>query len=275
MNKLRIAVLGCGPAGLMAAHAVKRQTGQMPLIYSRKVKSVMFGAMYLHKPIPGITPGINSPEFMVDVIKNGTRDGYAKLVYGDPNAPCSWDVIKPGRNPAWHLGAAYNKLWDLYADDIIHCNLHPIAVADILKENDIVFSTVPAKAICNDPRHEFKGQKIWVDHRRADPNQITYESIMVYNGYPPDGSVTGMIGYEWYRFSQICGYQAWEYTSVPAWARGSFSEGLKPIITDCDCWPNLIRLGRFGKWEKGVLTHHAFEEAETTMVRAVEYDEVH
>ena len=31
----------------------------------------------------------------------------------------------------------------------------------------------------------------------------------------------------------------------------------KPIATNCDCFPNVIRAGRFGTWKKGVLTHDA------------------
>jgi hypothetical protein len=95
--------------------------------------------------------------------------------------------------------------------------------------------------------------------------------MMYYNGYPPDGSVGDTIGFDWYRFSQINSYQCWEHSSEPGpdcnMERYSVNEGFKPISTDCDCCPSLRRIGRFGKWEKGQLTHHAyhqvFEEADS------------
>ena len=84
---MRVAVLGSGPAGLLAAHACVQQ-GVEPKIYSLKEKSLMFGAMYLHEPIPDLNDP-DRPDHDIMIVKEGTREGYAKNVYGDKNVMCA------------------------------------------------------------------------------------------------------------------------------------------------------------------------------------------
>jgi len=54
---MRIAVLGCGPAGLMSAHAamVATESEADLAIFSTKRKSPLYGAQYLHQPIPFVS----------------------------------------------------------------------------------------------------------------------------------------------------------------------------------------------------------------------------
>jgi hypothetical protein len=89
------------------------------------------------------------------------------------------------------------------------------------------------------------------------------KNMMVYNGLPPTGVPS------WYRYSLIRDYQSWEFSSrhpsnyleAQRVAEGlQVSEGFKPLYTDCDCHPEIVRLGRFGKWNKNVFTHHAYRE---------------
>ena len=48
-----VAILGCGPTGLVAAHACAMK--HIPfVIFSKKRKSFLFGSQYLHEPIPGV-----------------------------------------------------------------------------------------------------------------------------------------------------------------------------------------------------------------------------
>jgi hypothetical protein len=79
----------------------------------------------------------------------------------------------------------------------------------------------------------------------------------------------GGLDVSWYRYSQIREYQAWEYTRQPGEVQGyKITRGIKPISTNCDCWEsydNFHRIGRFGKWTKGVLVHHAYHETLETL----------
>lgn len=266
-----VAILGCGPAGLMAAHAAVLARHR-PVIYSRKQKSKMFGAMYLHKPIPSLLTS-GGYVLLINVIKSGTKEGYAYNVYGDREHEVSWDSIESPTTAGFDLRATYDELWDRYVGLIEEWELGARQMVSLINSYPLVLSTIPAPALCQTPRmHEFEGQPIWVMHGDGSMNLIpgvNDGNMMYYNGYEHDGSgPTGTYGFDWYRFSQINRYQAWEYSREPHPTDMTdgmkIDTGVKPQQTNCDCWlnyNNYHRLGRFGKWQRGILTHHAFDEA--------------
>ena len=255
---MKVAILGCGPAGLIAAHAAV-ESGHDVSIFSLKSKSRTFGAQYLHEPIYGVSP--ETPEMEIHVVKLGTKEGYALNVYGSRDADVSWDKFEDGPTPGWDLAAAYDKLWALYEGLVIHKPLTMPVIRSIEILHDVVFSTIPAKILCEVWEHEFVAQPIWVLHGpTSEPQQW---NVMYYNGLPLNGFGS------WYRYSVIRGYQSWEYSpkQVPRYLEGTpvmkglqIIDGLKPLYTDCDCRPNIIRLGRFGKWNKHAFTHHSWNE---------------
>jgi hypothetical protein len=216
--------------------------------------------MYLHAPIPGISP--KDPELEIEVNKIGTRYGYAENVYGDPNAEVSWSKFELGPTPAWNLKSAYSKLWVIYENLIMPASITPESITEI--EADLIFNTIPARAICLDWRHSFDLVNIVVLHGPTDVEGNT----MVYNGEDP------IITPIWYRYSRIAGYQAWEFSepnapknvSVESLAKGiRVNKGIKPLRTNCDCHPKVIRLGRFGKWDRHAFTHHGYEEVRNAL----------
>jgi hypothetical protein len=84
-----------------------------------------------------------------------------------------------------------------------------------------------------------------------NPNNIIY-----YDG----GS-----SHTWYRASNIFGVGSTEWgnhVTLPFPAH-EIVRVRKPVSTNCTCWGNndhIMPVGRFGKWKKGELTHHAFEQ---------------
>jgi hypothetical protein len=246
-----VAVLGAGPAGLLAAHAVEL-AGKLPVIFTNPdaptsptaAKSVIGPATYLHKPIPDLTSA--TPDAMVTFVKVGTRDGYALKVYGDKSAPCSWDLFEEGEEPAWALQPAYDQLWDRYHHRLIPMTIDAPALREILDEFGSVVSSIPPYNYCEE-RHLFPTRDIWIGdsfsfHDDRDP-------IMVY-----DGQVGGAC--DRYRSSRIFGCASTEYAKeCPGTVKG-----FKVLPTTCDCQPEVVRVGRFGEWRPGVLTHHAFEK---------------
>lgn len=270
---MNVAVLGSGPAGLLAALAVEH-AGHTPHIFAKGDKSPMFGAMYLHEPIPGLTGDLMAPDLEITVIKQGNRRAYAKNVYGDPDAPCSWDNIPSGNTPAWNLHKAYDALWDRYGPFITQIQIEASDIPSICNHYAKVFCTIPAWAICRKTTgHEFAHQDITIIHGPGDSliTGVNDNNLMYYNGETPvQDDLSDMIGFDWYRFSQINHYVAWEFSGRrpelgdDLYGSRKIAFGRKPLHTDCDCWLNwstFLRLGRFGKWTKGVLTHHAYREA--------------
>jgi len=259
---MRVAILGCGPAGLIAAHAAE-SLGHNVTIYSRKQKSWIFGAQYLHAPIPGISP--EEPELEIEVVKMGTREGYALSVYGNENATVSWDNFQVGPTPGWSLSGAYDKLWLKYDSKIVNKVVSGRDLDRIGETFGRVFSTIPARSICRDWCHRFPAVDITVVHGRIDREPRW--NVMYYNGLPSND-----LG-NWYRYSVINGYQSWEYATVnfpriyePIKPGLRIDRGRKPLCTDCDCRPWLHRLGRFGKWHKHAFTHHAYEEVRNALL---------
>lgn len=235
-QKVTAAVLGCGPAGLLAAHTLERE-GIKSIIYSAaKVPSYISGAQYLHEPIPGLTN--KEPDAFLKYFKVGTREGYATKVYGSPDAPCSWDHFPEGEVPAWSLRDVYSKLWERYQNQIATVWLEGGAVEMMAKRTPIVVSTIPLTAICRSLTHSFQGASVWI---QKAPNRKHQNSI-TYNGDPMTG---------WYRSSTIDGEGFCEYGYEVEGA----VKGVKPTFNTCDCHPEVIRAGRFGSWTKGVLVH--------------------
>lgn len=266
-----VAIIGCGPAGLLAAHAVA-EVGHKPVIYSMRRQSQIFGAQYLHRAIPGITP--EQPELTIEVIKNGTSEGYRRNVYGDRDVSVSWDKYQDGEVQGWDMSRAYEALWRKYSAGMYNVAILSDNIKYLLAQYQLVFTTMPAPVACRTGGHTFDRCPIWVLHGPMDEHRLLRDThLMYYNGFPPDASVGDIVGPDWYRYSQINGYQSWEYSKKPkgVWREGrTISEGFKPLATNCDCWKgydNLWPLGRFGKWKKETLTHHAYEEAQYALLQ--------
>lgn len=243
---MNIAILGCGPSGLLSAWAAT-QAGHRVKIYSIKQKALMPGAIYVHDPIPGLESAGPTCVKTIRYIKLGTRQGYARKVYGDPNAPCSWDKFLEGDHAGCAVGPMYDELWGMFDHLIEHRSIGPQDVPPIQDEADIVISTIPLPVICMDEEHAFLQKRIWVRNLAHGITAQYGDNCIVYNG---DQNV----GY--YRASLIAGEGSTEF----GYQVHNAQEGRKPLSTDCTCHPGVVRAGRYGKWERGVLVHHAYRQ---------------
>jgi hypothetical protein len=245
----RVVVLGCGPAGLIAAERAERE-GQGVAIMARKMKSVMPGAQYLHEFIPGVTR--QEPTGYVCLKKRGTRPGYASKVYGDAEHPVSWDNYSEGYVPAWSLGDAYERLWNKWEDKIIDVQLDRSMIQTLAGEKGVlILSTIPAPILCRGGC-KFNSAEVYFSGR---PQPRVPDNTIVYNGDPLD---------LWYRTSVIFGHGATEWAREPGHV--PVQMGRKPTHTDCECQPRrVVRLGRFGSWDKNFLVHHAWERTASAL----------
>lgn len=237
-------VLGCGPAGLIAAERMERE-GVNVRIVAKKMMSVMPGAQYLHAHIPGVTT--QEPFGYLHVVKTGTKEGYAEKVYGDQQHPVSWENYEEGYVPAWSLAEAYKTLWVKWEERIIDRRVVADHVNTLAATVPLVVSTIPAPILCCG-ECEFRSTRVYFSEIQQ-PGVLQDE--IVYNGRPLD---------QWYRSSVIFGHGSTEYATQPG--NVPSVEGRKPTFTNCSCPPaNVIRLGRFGSWNKQFLVHHAWEGA--------------
>lgn len=251
MEKVTVCVLGCGPAGLFAAHAIA-MAGGVPVIASRKVKSEFPGAQYLQRPIPGICQP--EPDGHIRTYVLGTKEKYAELVYGDPTVATSWPQYTGAPEPAWDLRAAYDIAWDMYEDQIIDTELAPNDVEEMTSTFPVVLSAIPAWELCKcRAQHKFDQMTIAVNRFIYwHPPQKDPPNFVIYNG-----SGHGA----WYRTAKIFGHESTEAIPAKVADMSDWRVGYKILGNNCDCHPNMTRVGRLGTWKRGVLTHHAFDSA--------------
>ncbi|UOW92954.1 oxidoreductase [Mycobacterium phage Leopard] len=250
-----VAILGCGPSGLMAAHA-GMLSGWNVAIYSRKVKSELHGAQYLHQPIPGLPCG--SPK-LVRYFLRGTPEDYRRKVYGD-----TWDgTVSPEdfeeNHDAWDLRLAYEHLWETWEYDIRPIDIKWSADGGLpkhLSKYDMVISTVPRTVWDSDPNH-FESTLIWAKGDRV--GRIGQEDNTIECNAEPNVA--------WYRSAKIFGHSTFEWPwrahyqgqDVPPMAGAV--KVRKPLRYTGEDHTGFIHLGRYGAWEKGVLTSDTFFEA--------------
>lgn len=255
---MKVAVLGCGPAGLMAAQAAADADAEV-IIYSKARKSHMFGAQYLHRVIPGITDIDNCVS--VDYLLQGSVDEYRRKVYGP-----MWDgKVSPedfaGTHHAWDIREAYDRLWEIWEGRIEDVTIDPAGLHNLSGYGfDAIINSVPLDSLCP-MGHTFGFTTIIA---AGDAPELGIK--LPY--YCPDNTVicNGDDAPSWYRLSNIYGYKTVEWSAdigrVPI---PSASTVRKPTFTNCDCHPGVIRVGRYGTWSKGVLSHQAYYDVKDAL----------
>lgn len=258
---MRIAILGCGPAGLLAAHAAQMLDVEFD-IFSKKGKSDMFGAQYLHEPIPGIS--LPEPE-LINYHLMGTHSDYKAKVYGAKRV----HMVSPdqflGEHYAWDIRACYDILWTYYGKHVQQFIADPSTPYDELElKYDIVINSMPRALLCQNPLgHRFELQKVWAAGEAPEMGQFLSDFQVSYNTIICNGRAVP----SWYRAANIMHVKTIEWPVTDGRNHGKppvrgVAQVSKPISTNCDCWPNIRHIGRYGEWRKGVLVHHAYQRAE-------------
>lgn len=244
-----IVVLGCGPAGLMAAQAAAQTSGQKIEILSKKVPSVIRGAMYVHKEIPEVT---GDPSGTLRYQKVGTKEGYAQKVYGDPKAPTSWDRFE-GEYTYWSMPAVYEVLWNKWESKIHDLKMDYVGMRMLRRTPHIslIINTIPLIKISQfSENYEWESERVFItDTGKAPSDTIIY---------------SGDEGNAWHRMSNICGHRHTEYPHDydPELAIDGGFWVTKPLRTNFDpdvsFGKRVLCVGRYGKWSKEELAHDAY-----------------
>lgn len=248
---MKVLVFGCGPAGLMAAHAAALNEHDV-IIVSKARKSFMKGAQYLHRPIP-LPQSVRLEPFKVTYDLLGTPEQYRRKVYHG-----IWDgSVSPEdlteTHDGWDIRVTYDWLWETYGPYVQDAELNPSLIDEGLQwaKPDIAISTIPATLLCLEG-HSFGQQMIWSSDQPMVPLE---QNWVVCNGQDSPA---------WYRAARIQDYDTVEWPQMfrPPISYDHLWEVPKPTRTNCTCFPEIHRMGRYGKWTKGVLSHEAFYETE-------------
>ena len=266
---MKVAVIGCGPSGLAAAHAAAGLTDDIQIFAPTK-QTPQRGPIMLHRPIPGINT--EQPDgYVRQIVIGGSILEYRLKLYGDVNIAINGDILEEGFH-TWEIPEAYQRMWNLYHERIVDGLLTPTDVDALDTEFDLVVSTASARSLCHRPdhgeraddSHSFRSMPIdllpWYSYPDQPPNTVIYNS---YEHIP------------WVRSSRIFGAEVTEYKPGEA-PREHFAAVIriyKPLSTDCNCHPTVLRTGRFGKWHNETWIDHAFYDTRTALVSMVHQNE--
>lgn len=257
---LRVAILGSGPSGLAAMHGAKIALGarmaRFTVITNYSYPSTMYGAQYLHEPLPGLA---NRGPQKLRYTLFGSAVNYRQKVYGEDYTGSVSPEDLPEEHEAWDLRAAYQQLWERYSPYLDEYQIHPDAMPSIIDAHDLIISSVPANRLCGARGHGFDAQSIFAAGEAPE--------IGIYLPYDcPEFTVrcNALPEPSWYRISNIFGRKTVEWPGgIPRPPVSGAVVVNKPLYTNCDCWlsEKYLRVGRYGRWEKGVLVHDAFNAA--------------
>ena len=250
-----VAIIGTGPAAMLAGWAVL-QHGEAVIAFfhppDAPMRSVIHGAQYIHGEIDDL-PGFIQP-FVVTYRHFGMEAGYRHKIYGRAMdcGGTSWSTFAD-EEQAWPMVDIYDYLLDQMLG---LASFYPLAVDDheceiMVDTFDYVFNTAPLNKISNNG--EFVSEKVFIaplNLYRVPNNEIQY--------YGDDRLA--------YRASNILGAGSTEFPSrirremLPGFVTSQLKEIHKPLRCEGVELPGVYRLGRYGKWRKGVLAHHVYEE---------------
>lgn len=230
-------------------------------ILSKPRKSFMKGAQYLHAPIPDM--GDQEP-FQIDYrLEGGGTQDYAAKVYGRRVAAEDTSAaLLEGIHPAWDIRSAYDDLWATYGDFVIPWEASREGILDVVGtwKADLIISSIPAPLLCDNPqKHGFDTEFIWsTDVAMHEAAHRHVENTVVCNAAPTPA---------WYRSAMIHGWGTteWPHSKRPPISSSHLWEVQKPIGTNCDCYKSIMRVGRYGTWQKGTLVHEVYPDVQKAL----------
>lgn len=257
--KRPILILGSGPAGLLAAHACV-MAGEPFTILSRGEASKLGGAQFLHHAIPALTR--KRPEGEITYTLVGDGETYRRKVYGGDNRYVdfvSFDRVPPNQ-PAWSLKDNYARLWSAYSRYITDVNVTPELLRDVQGDYKLVISGIPKPALCE---HLVPSPHTNIVHNFVSQPILIWDQCIISGIKENEILYDGTEDRSWYRASSIFGVGSTEWSTLgPRPPISGLKAIKKPIFNNCDCFPDVVRIGRQGRWEKGILSDDGYARTE-------------
>lgn len=262
---MKVIVIGAGPAGLAAAHAAIGAGAEDIQILAPKRQTPQQGPLLIQRPIPGINT--SHPDGTIhQIVIGGTILDYRYKLYGDINIGINGDILRPEYH-AWRHGETYDRLWALYEGAIVDHIVAPKEMATIHETADLVVSTANARPLCRNSKHRFTRVQVAITPLAEYASGAQPDNTIIFNAGPDA---------EWTRSSKIFGNEVTEWAPGSRVPRNSRLIE-KPISTDCDCYPHVLRTGRFGAWKNEVWVDTAYWDTYTAvegMLRSGELDSI-
>jgi hypothetical protein len=190
--------------------------------------------------------------YVKQIVIGGSITDYRYKLYGDININIQGDILQGGYH-AWKIHETYDKLWATYSDLIHEFQVTPYTLEGMTDSFPLVVNTAPLNRFCL-KNHSFRTRAVALRECTMFPNQSN--NTIIFNADPAA---------EWVRSSLIFG------NAVSEWPIGyitapNYMVIHKPISTDCDCFPTVLRTGRFGAWHNETWVDTAYWDTRTALV---------
>jgi len=243
---MKVAILGAGAAGLLSAQALTGLRIEHD-IFDKEVPTISKtkGLHYLHDNCGLPLNWITVHNYVLGVKEGEMPHLQYSRKLGIPKNNSLIDL--PAFNAGYDFRQAINILVAKHAGNVTVMNVTQEVVPILLEKYDYIINTVPLHVIFPQAdckmlkRKVMKGRPEGIDKLIGlNPNQVIYNIDEQVN---------------WYRYSNVLGN---EWTEVVE--GGEFSI---PKIIDTDFHSpdeRIILQGRYGKWDRKFLAHHAYYE---------------
>lgn len=245
---MRVAILGAGLAGMVAAKAVMDAGGKVEKIITDKLAGGFPGFVYLEEDL-GL--GLKEQNFIVK--REGSKEVYAQKRQGLEDIDrSSWDKFPPKMYRAYNPKEAYVELLRIFGpvleyDRFEEGAVESRAVLRLLDNYDLVISTIPKPTMF--PFLSYNGVEGLLVKTRKALNSVD-KQVVIYNGdYNSVWSrVSNLWGERWYEYyhHKSSGYK------VEISGRDTVIPTVKPNGHSGTAYvpENLILEGRLGRWER-------------------------
>jgi len=248
---MRVLVLGSGVDALLAAHAAALRGHDIDIVGSNE-KEELLGNPILPIPVPMAAEKPSLISFLGDdrfSALSKKAQVSARFQFTPNN---DWE----GGNSYFVTSArkAYDWLWATYGR-FVDAGVSISTVMDFVfkADNDVydaVISAVPAPSICANPAHSFPSDRVmgasadsFVKKRLGGLLLQDHSGIFMCNG---------RVDTSWFRMSLLddnC-WMEWPADAKPIYVPISERRSVVyPALTTCDCWPNILKVGREGRWK--------------------------
>ena len=244
----KVAVLGCGISGLMAAWACEEMGIDYAIFDAKPKKPSVFGFMFLHKPcgIPLKASKLRQLIVPNDISISQASYLYSKKVYDSEFVESSLSsVIKNSVLDIYDMSKAINFLWARCKDKVEQKVFADIGGAvDFSKSFDLTFFTLPLNKLDSSGTYYYTDSFVLTGKVGYGDNFVFY-----------DLRENNPLAYRWgYLFDHIFIESRLKLSGSRKVKKVVFSENLPEVPG------NFILCGRYGAWDKKVLVHNVYEK---------------
>lgn len=249
---MRIAILGAGMSGLLAAKALKDNGFDNFVIYDKKIpeSSIPVGLHYLHDPcgLP-LEPHIVHNIVIPDNSYKPLHIQYSEKT-GVPENNSVRDL--PATVRVYDFSRAYKMLVEWLKPHIEEKEIRENTYKQLRKDFNYVISTIPLNIIA--PQAVCEQIKLPVKYGKPNDGSDLFpqlNNVVIYNLNHK---------HDWYRYSRVNGIEMTEYIAGVRGVDGKITKIISDGSTSVYDLKNTKLVGRYGKWQRGYLAHEAYYE---------------